>query len=297
MFQEIKASLEQLYLEDQRPWLVGFSGDVGPSSARPGSKALRPYNDAVLTIPGDHLCRPVYHLLSAAFAIPFTVYRLLSTVFPIPAIAEMIEGTLDRMRKCSQQHGLNIEANLLKPMYEESFWVNIIGRGYPPPNRTFRWCTQRMKIDPVNDFVNRRVAIRCSGDLRSPTGGRRPPLQTAARRAESSTRAQTMAGRQARNGLNRHPDLPRVWVSNPIQFPSTEEVWAYLLQNPNPWGGDNRPLTDTPWRAPTPAPRTASAPSKSTPARPVAATAASAVGRARWLIGTKPSRDCWPHIL
>ncbi len=26
MFQEIKASLEQLYLEDQRPWLVGFSG-------------------------------------------------------------------------------------------------------------------------------------------------------------------------------------------------------------------------------------------------------------------------------
>jgi DNA sulfur modification protein DndC len=31
-------------------------------------------------------------------------------------------------------------------------------------------------------------------------------------------------------------------VSNPIEFLSTEEVWAYLLQNPNPWGGDNRPL-------------------------------------------------------
>ena len=43
MFQEIKASLRQLYLEDERPWLVGFSGDVGPSSARPGPKALRPY--------------------------------------------------------------------------------------------------------------------------------------------------------------------------------------------------------------------------------------------------------------
>ncbi len=51
-----------------------------------------------------------------------------------------------------------------------------------------------------------------------------------------------MAGRQARNGLNRHPDLPRVWVSNPIQFLSTEEVWAYLLQNPNPWGGTIAPL-------------------------------------------------------
>ncbi len=48
----------------------------------------------------------------------------------IPAIVEMVEGTLDRMRKCSQQHALNIEASLLKPTIEESFWVNIIiGRG------------------------------------------------------------------------------------------------------------------------------------------------------------------------
>ena len=154
MFQEIKASLQQLYLEDERPWLVGFSG--GKDS----------------TMLASH----------------------------------------------------------------------IIGRGYPPPNRTFRWCTQRMKIDPVSALVKQRVGIRCSGDLRSPTGGRRPPLQTGARRAESSTRAQTMAARPTRNGLQRHPDLPRVWVSNPIEFLSTEDVWAYLLQNPNPWGGDNRPL-------------------------------------------------------
>jgi hypothetical protein len=47
-----------------------------------------------------------------------------------------------------------------------------------------------------------------------------------ARRAESSTRAQTMAASQTRNGLRGHPDLPRVWVSNPIEFLSTEEVWA-----------------------------------------------------------------------
>jgi 3'-phosphoadenosine 5'-phosphosulfate sulfotransferase (PAPS reductase)/FAD synthetase len=42
--------------------------------------------------------------------------------------------------------------------------------------------------------------------------------------------------------LLRHPRLPRVWVSNPIEHLSTEEVWAYLLQHRNPWGGDNRPL-------------------------------------------------------
>jgi DNA sulfur modification protein DndC len=149
----------------------------------------------------------------------------------IPAIVEMVEGTLDRMRKCSQQNGLKIDANLLKPTIEESFWVNTIGRGYPPPNHTFRWCTQRMKIDPVNAFVQQRVGHWGEAIL-----------HLGARRAESSTRAQTMAGRETRNGLHRHPDLPRVWVSNPIEFLSTEDVWAYLLQKPNPWGGDNRPL-------------------------------------------------------
>jgi DNA sulfur modification protein DndC len=88
-----------------------------------------------------------------------------------------------------------------------------------------------LKIDPVNALVKQRVGHWGEAIL-----------HLGARRAESSTRAQTMAARPTRNGLRRHPDLPRVRVSNPIEFLSTEEVWAYLLQNPNPWGGDNRPL-------------------------------------------------------
>jgi DNA sulfur modification protein DndC len=212
MFHEIKASLRQLYLEDKRPWLVGFSG--GKDSTMLASLIF----DAVLSIPAEQRKKPISVLCT-------------DTRVEIPAIAEMIEGTLDRMRKCSEQSSLNIDANLLKPLIEESFWVNIIGRGYPPPNRTFRWCTQRMKIDPVNALVKQRVGHWGEAIL-----------HLGAHRAESSTRAQTMAARAARNGLNRHPDLPRVWVSNPIEFLSTEEVWAYLLQNPNPWGGDNRPL-------------------------------------------------------
>jgi DNA sulfur modification protein DndC len=149
----------------------------------------------------------------------------------IPAIVERIESTLARMRKFSDDHGLNMEVHLLRPADEQSFWVNIIGRGYPPPNRTFRWCTQRLKIDPVTRFVERRMGRW--GDA---------ILHLGARRAEIATRAQAIAGRETRNGLSRHPDLPRVWVSNPIQHLTTEEVWAYLLQRPNVWGGDNRAL-------------------------------------------------------
>jgi DNA sulfur modification protein DndC len=69
----------------------------------------------------------------------------------------MIETSLAKMRKCATDRNLNIEAHLVRPPAEQSFWVNIIGRGYPPPNRVFRWCTQRMKIDPVTRFVEQRM--------------------------------------------------------------------------------------------------------------------------------------------
>ena len=212
IYKDIKDNLRDLYLEDTRPWLVGFSG--GKDSTMLASLMF----DAVLSVPAEKQKKPVVILCT-------------DTRVEIPAIVEMIESTLARMHKFSQQNGLNVEVKLLKPPPEQSFWVNIIGRGYPPPNRTFRWCTQRMKIDPVNAFVNQRLGHW--GEA---------VLHLGARRAESSTRAQTMAGRETRKGLRRHPDLPRVWVSNPIEFLSTEEVWAYLLQTPNPWGGDNRAL-------------------------------------------------------
>jgi DNA sulfur modification protein DndC len=168
MFHEIKASLRQLYLEDQRPWLVGFSG--GKDSTMLAALIF----DAVMSIPAEQRKKPISVLCT-------------DTRVEIPAIAEMIEGTLDRMRWCSQQNDLNIDVNDvasgfspapsvfgdricegwrlgepggagLKPgaTINESFWVNIIGRGYPPPNRSFRWCTQRMKIDPVNALVKQR---------------------------------------------------------------------------------------------------------------------------------------------
>ena len=211
-YRVIKDSLRQLYLDDPRPWLVGYSG--GKDSTMVASLIFA----AVLSIPPEQRKKEIAILCT-------------DTRVEIPAIVETIEATLSRMRKFSEQNGLNIEANLLKPPVEQSFWVNIIGRGYPPPNRIFRWCTQRLKIDPVTTFVNQRMGHWGEAIL-----------HLGARRNESSTRAQAMAGREKRNGLNRHPDLPRVWVSNPIEYLTTEEVWAYLLQETNPWGNDNRAL-------------------------------------------------------
>jgi DNA sulfur modification protein DndC len=212
LYGDISKRLTGMYQEDARPWLIGFSG--GKDSTLLTSLIF----EAVLAVPPN--------LRTKEIAVLCTDTRV-----EIPAIVGMIESSLGRMRKYSNENNLKIEVNLLRPPPEESFWVNLIGRGYPPPNRTFRWCTQRLKIDPVTRFVERRIG-RWGEAI----------LHLGARRAESASRAQTMGRRESRNGLTRHPRLPRVWVSNPIEHLSTEEVWAYLLQRPNPWGGNNRPL-------------------------------------------------------
>jgi DNA sulfur modification protein DndC len=214
VFAEIKESLKRLYLDDPRPWLIGFSG--GKDSTMVASLIF----EVLLELPREKRTKPISVVCT-------------DTRVEIPAIVEMIEGTLAKMQKCSHAEGLNLDVNLLRPPPEQSFWVNIIGRGYPPPNRVFRWCTQRLKIDPVTTFVERTMK-----------GGKwsEAILHLGARRSESAERARNLGNRETKNNLRRHVDMPNVWINNPIEYVTTEEVWAYLLQCPNPWGGDNRQL-------------------------------------------------------
>lgn len=163
-YQQIKVTLRNLYLNDERPWLIGFSGGKDSTMLVPLGVASLIF-DVVSKIPIEQRMKPISVVCT-------------DTRVEIPAIVDMIEGTLSRMRKFSEANNLNIDVNLLMPEVEQSFWVNIIGRGYPPPNRTFRWCTQRMKIDPVNVFVKERIGHWGEAIL-----------HLGARRAESSKRA------------------------------------------------------------------------------------------------------------
>ena len=151
----------------------------------------------------------------------------------IPAVVERITAELQLLQRHAERERLGISTHLLSPKTEQSFWVNIIGRGYPPPNRTFRWCTQRMKIDPVSELIRARLGTTWAEAV----------ILLGARRSESGTRAQTMAARERRaHGLHRHDDLPRCWIATPMEFLSTDDVWEYLLERESPWRGDNQVL-------------------------------------------------------
>ncbi len=213
MVEEIIESIRALYLADQRPWVVGYSG--GKDSTMLVSLVFEAVREIELTKRDKDV------------SIVCTDTRV-----EIPAVAERVAGELARMQARSNELRLGISAHLLSPSVAQSFWVNIIGRGYPPPNRSFRWCTQRMKIDPVSEFIRAKVGSRGEAII-----------LLGARREESDTRAGTMAARERRaHGLHRHDDLLHCWVGTPIEYLSADDVWEYLLESPNPWGGDNQGL-------------------------------------------------------
>jgi DNA sulfur modification protein DndC len=174
---------------------------------------------ALSTLNQQQLSKPLYIISS-------------DTLVETPKIVDYIDSSLGRMNQAAQEQGLPFGAHKVKPLLEDSFWVNLIGRGYPAPSNRFRWCTERLKIDPANRFILEKVAEH--GEVVVVLG---------VRKSESSTRAQVMGLHRIKGSLlSRHSTLPNAFVYTPIKDFSLDDVWTYLLQVPSPWGNDNRDL-------------------------------------------------------
>jgi len=202
-----------LYLADDRPWAVGFSG------GKDSTALLQLVFQALAKIPSEARRKHV-HVVSN------------DTLVEIPQVAQMVVETLVKIEKAADRRGLPIVVAQTRPELDDSFFVNILGRGYPSPTSRFRWCTERMKIDPTTRYIKKLVETR--GEV---------IILLGARKAESNTRAQTMESHRIEGSvLRRHSTLPRSYVYTPIEDWTTQEVWAYLVGVPSPWGGDNRAL-------------------------------------------------------
>ena len=139
---------------------------------------------------------------------------------------------MERINDAARRLKLPFSAHKVSPEIDDSFWVNLIGRGYPAPSNKFRWCTERLKIDPANKFIREKVAEH--GEVVVILG---------VRTSESATRAQVMSLHKiANSALSRHTTLPNAYVYTPIEDFTLNEVWTYLLQVKSPWGNENRDL-------------------------------------------------------
>lgn len=211
---EIFEQIQQVYLSYDYPWVIGYSG------GKDSTTTLQLCWYALKQLPPEKRTKPVYVIST-------------DTKVETPVIVDRIEKSIRLINEAAQQQQMNLTAHKLSPILNDSFWVNLIGRGYPAPSSVFRWCTERLKINPSNRFILDKVAEH--GEV---------ILVLGSRRGESATRDQVLnMHRITGMSLARHGQLPGAWVYMPIEQFTTDDVWTYLLQVESPWGGDNLQLS------------------------------------------------------
>ncbi|MFF5996528.1 DNA phosphorothioation system sulfurtransferase DndC [Lysinibacillus sp. KU-BSD001] len=208
-----KEQIKLAYKEDDRPWVVGYSG------GKDSTVVVQLVFEALAEMDSMDLTKKVYVISS-------------DTLIETPLIINSINRTLTRIQDAALKMGLPIETHKVKPEPKNSFWVNLIGRGYPSPNQTFRWCTDRLKIEPANSFVMNKVST--FGEVVMVLG---------VREDESVSRGNSIRNHSIEGKLfMRHSTLPNAYVYAPIRSFTLDDVWNYLLNAPSPWGDDNYEL-------------------------------------------------------
>lgn len=221
---EYVAEVQRIYSMDTRPWIIGYSGGKDSS--------------AVITL--------VYLALLGLLPEQRTKHVFLvssDTLVETPVVVDLIQSSMQLIEKGAKRDKLPITQHSVVPKTNDTFWVNLLGKGYPAPSRSFRWCTERMKIDPVSDFIREKISKFDE-----------VVILLGARSGESSSRAQVIAKHRIDGSrLSRHTTLANAFIYTPIDTWDTEDVWKLLRgafryapedveEWESPWGGSNRPL-------------------------------------------------------
>lgn len=214
VFEDIIQEMSIVYQHDRRPWMIGYSGG----------------KDSTL------LCCLVMEMLQRLpkSKINKTVYIVSSdTMVENPIVGNYMH----KMSKLINAAGaeLKIKADVVRPKTEDTFWAKVIGLGYPTPEAPgFRWCTERLKIHPMNKYT--LDTIKNNGEV---------ILLLGVRKAESSYRANNIRSREIEGKLLvPHNDIEKAYVYNPLTEIPNEIVWQFLLKDnaQSPWGSDNKYL-------------------------------------------------------
>ena len=211
----IHEEIQTHYSLDDVPWIIGYSG------GKDSTACVQLVWNAIAALPKAQRHKDV-HVIST------------DTQVENPIVSGWVARSLMSMKQSAKSKGIPIQPHHLRPEVADTFWVNLLGKGYPSPRHMFRWCTERLKIRPANAFIN--GIVREQGEA---------ILVLGTRKQESINRARTMArhaANQIRDRLTPNASLMGSLIYTPIEDWSNDDVWAYLTQNQNPWNHPNENL-------------------------------------------------------
>jgi DNA sulfur modification protein DndC len=211
---DITKEIIDQYLNDEnpRPWIIGFSG------GKDSTMLLQLVWNAIKNLDPALRARTIYVVCN-------------DTQVENPTIAKYVDNVLIKIQDTAPKEDMPVFVHKTRPTLEDSFWTNLIGKGYPAPNNAFRWCTDRLKISPTTRFILDKIGEEGEAIILLGT-----------RSDESSSRARSIR-KNTRTGerLRKHP-LPNAYVYAPISDVLVDDLWQYLLQVPSPWGANNKEL-------------------------------------------------------
>ena len=137
--ESIYDEMQAVYLNDNRPWIIGYSG--GKDSTVCAELTFR----MLMRLPKEKRIKPVYIVSS-------------DTLIENPVILNFLNYNIKKINESAKELDLPVEAIVVQPESTNTYWTNIIGKGYPTPKSIqYRWCTERLKIRPSNDFIKKQL--------------------------------------------------------------------------------------------------------------------------------------------
>ena len=210
----VHKAIDQQYAgADDAPWVIAYSG------GKDSTLLLQTVWQRIASLPPEQRNRRVFVMSN-------------DTLVESPMVQEHLRDSARKIAEAAEKQDIPIEVKISEPYVDQTFWVNVIGRGYIPPTRNFRWCTDRMKIQPTNVLLNNIVEKH---------GG--ATLLIGTRMAESSRRRQNMEKHGASvSKTNPHSSIANCQVMTPLAELEDNEVWTILAQRKPPWDESHREL-------------------------------------------------------
>ena len=215
-FEDIRQNIAEEYLSETQhyPWIVTFSG--GKDSTLVAHLVF----DMLLSLPPMLRTRQVFFVSN-------------DTLVESPLVVKHMRQSLAEILRAAEIFRLPVSGEITVPKLQDTFWTLLIGKGYPTPNRSMRWCTDRLKIQPTSGYILQKV-----------NENGKAIIVLGVRKDESATRKASIESHQnlENSNLTPHSDLKNALVYRPIADLSTDDVWEFLAANNPPWGGTHSDL-------------------------------------------------------
>ncbi|QSH40682.1 phosphoadenosine phosphosulfate reductase family protein [Lentisphaerota bacterium ZTH] len=191
--------IEKEYEKDHRPWYLGFSG------GKDSSAMLKLLYIALMNTNIHKIVNVVY----------------CDTGVEIPVIVNYVKETFSALKREVIKDKLPIKFIIVEPSVPDRFFSKVIGRGYPSPTNKFRWCTDRLRVKPIQNIVpNDKESLILVG----------------VRKGESHERDRVIYRHLTKNSFFlKHSNFAKSTIFAPILDYDVGDIWSVLEKNSPPY--------------------------------------------------------------